>query len=56
MDTLRGASGSDPKTLHAFRAEREGARWWHRVTVSSGLLISSLVVVAMLVLSGLLAY
>ncbi|MDY0106466.1 MAG: phosphohydrolase, partial [Giesbergeria sp.] len=56
MDTMRGAPGSDPKTLHASRAEGEGARWWHRVTVSSGLLISSLVVVAMLVLSGLLAY
>ena len=55
MDTMRGSPGSEPETHHAL-ARGEGGRWWHRIAVPSGLLISSLVVAAMLVLSGLLAY
>ena len=56
MDTMRGAPGSEPETHHASFAVEDAAHGWHRLTVSSGLLISSLVVVAMLVLAGLLAY
>jgi len=41
---------------HSAAVGTNGAHWWHRITVPSGVLISGLVVVSMLLLSGLLAY
>ncbi len=56
MDTLREESGLAPGTHRSALAGAQGTHWWHRITVPSGVLISGLVVVAMLLLSGLLAY
>ena len=56
MDTLREESGPSSGTHRSAQAGAKGTHGCHRITVPSGVLISGLVVVAMLLLSGLLAY
>lgn len=53
---MRQEPGPVPTSRRAAPVDAEDVHWWHRITIPSGLLISSLVVAAMLLLSGLLAY
>lgn len=56
MDSVHQEEGPSPGSRRATLVDAGGTHWWHRITIPSGVLISSLVVAAMLLLSGLLAY